>query len=274
MEHRLFSELIVKLNTRPDFVLAKMVDDIDIPYRNIKAVKKDINNLFLRMFSDFMSEYKRHSSDFMNFEVQYDSSMSMFVEFGQQYELTIKKVKKTCPNLLSPSAVSVENMVITDDFIVEMDRIHILMALVMGAAFRKTISYIENEVGIETLQSKMVYDQIFEFWTKYYKNDFCYLSRFEFDQSVRLEESEIELCLLKFFFNAYLKAFVDFNRYNEDESKVIEGVVNDTANYRWYVILGFWLVNRLEEKHVNILDMLFSDFKKVEDILDESINQM
>jgi hypothetical protein len=167
----------------------------------------------------------------------------------------------------------VEDMVITDGFIIEMDRMHILMALVMGATFRRTVSYIENEVGIEMLQSKIVYDQIFEFWTKYYKNDFCYLSRIELDQSVKIEESQIEFCLLRFFFNAYLKAFVDFDRYDENQSKTIQSVVNDTANYKWYVILGFWLVKRLEEKQVNILDMIFSDFKKVEDILEESLNQ-
>jgi hypothetical protein len=272
MDHKLFSELIAKLRIRPDLALAKMVDDINLPYRNIKAVKKDINNLFLRVFSDFMSEYEKYSGDFMNFEVQYDSSISMFVEFGQKYELTMKKVKKTCPNLLSPPSVSANDTVLTDDFMMEMDRTHILMALVMGATFRKTVSHIENEIGIETLQPKIVYDQIFEFWTKYYKNDFCYLSKMEFDYAVKAEESEIELCLLRFFFNAYLKAFVDFDRYEGDRLKIIQSIVSDTTNYKWYVIFGFWLVKRFEEMHVNILDVTSSDFKKVEEILEESFS--
>lgn len=272
MEHKLFSELIVKLNVRPDFNLAKMVDDIDMPFRNIKPIKKDINNLFLQVFSDFMLEYNQQTSEFKNFEVDFNSSMSMYVEFGEVYELTLKKVKKDCHGLLANQTVEFDDRILTQNFINEIDRLHILFSVVMGASMRKAISHIEKEIGIEMLQTKIIYDQIFEFWTKFYKSDFCYLSTTELQSPIKLEESEIELCLVKFFFNAYIKAFIDYERYDEGQLKVVKGIINDTKNYRWYVIFGFWLIKRFEEKHTNILDMIFSDYKKVDEILDEVLN--
>lgn len=272
MEHKLFSELIVKLNVRPDFTLAKMVDDIDMPFRNIKAVKRDINNTFMTAFSDFMSEYRDYSGDFKNYEIEAGSSMATLIEFGDMHELTFKKIKKNCPNLLSPKTVEFDDRVLTEDFIDELDRVHILMSIAMGASFRKAISHIEMEMGIETLQPKIIYDQIFEFWTKFYKNDFCYLSKMEIDSTMTIEESEIEMCLVKFFFNGYLKSFVELEKYSPEQLKVVEGIINDTLNYKWYVIFGFWLIRKLEEKQINVLDMIFSDYKKVHEILDESIN--
>ena len=81
MEHKLFSELIVKLPIKPDFFIAEKIDEIEIPFRNMKFVKKDINNLFLRIFNDFIKEYKEKTASYQNIEVMYDSSMSMFVFF-------------------------------------------------------------------------------------------------------------------------------------------------------------------------------------------------
>jgi hypothetical protein len=65
---------------------------------------------------------------------------------------------------------------------------------------------------------------------------------------------------------------VEPEKYSPEQLKVVEGIINDTLNYKWYVIFGFWLIRKLEEKQINVLDMIFSDYKKVHEILDESIN--
>lgn len=269
MEHKLFSELIVKLPIKPDFFIAEKIDEIEIPFRNMKFVKKDINNLFLRIFNDFIKEYKEKTASYQNIEVMYDSSMSMFVEMGRMYELNIKKKKSECTVPLSKGSFDFDDSILTEEFIDEIDRTHILMSLVIGASFRKTIMQIENDYGSDALQSKLVYDQILEFWTKYSKNDFCYLSDLELNDQITIEDKELELCLLRFFFNVFKYAYIDLNKYEGERLEVIKHVINDKSNYRWYMIFGFWLIKRFEEKQVNTLELFFSEYKKLKEIMEE-----
>jgi hypothetical protein len=269
MQHKFFSELIVGLPIRPDFTLASKIDDIDLPFSNMKFIKKDINNLFLKIFQDFMDEYKSKNESFKNFEILNDSTMSMLVKMGKTYELKLKKIKVECSLPINQINFDFDDRILTNDFIDEIDRMHLLMCLAVGASIRKTIHQIENESGIEVLQSKFVYDQIFEFWTKYAKRDFCYFGDIELDDTVNIEDREIELCMLKFFFNAFKYAYIDLEKFDAQQKTFILNTINDKSNFRWYVIFGFWLIKRFEENHVNTLDFLYSDYAKVKQIMEE-----
>lgn len=272
MEHKFFSELIIKLPVRPDFILAKKIDDIEFPFSNMKFVKRDINNLFFRIFQDFMDEYRLSCESFKNIEVLDNSSMSMLVNMGKVYELNMKKVKKECFISLTPKNFDFDDRILTMDFIEEIDRIHLLMSLTIGASLRKTIHQIEFESGTDALQSKFIYDQIFEFWTKYSKNDFCYFSDLDLEDEIKVEEKEIELCMLKFFYNTFKYAYVDLEKYDTEQKNFLKNTIDDKSNFRWYAIFGFWLIKKLEEKHINILDFLYSEYRKVKEIMDETLS--
>lgn len=272
MEHKLFSELIVRLPIKPDFILAKMLDELQFPFRNIKPVKKDVNNLFLKIFTDFVAESSEANKDFKNIEVESGSSVSTALDFGfLTYELELKKAKKVCPDLLGPPKVEFDDSVLTDEFMFELDRLHILMSVVVGASMRKAMKEMST-MGLEPLQSKIIFDQIFEFWTKYYKNDFCYLSRTDLVSPIKLEEKELELGLVRFFFNAFLNSIVQTSNYEGQRLKAAEALIWDTRNYKWYAIFGFWFVNRLEEKGVTLADLVLSDKERFDQVLDLTLN--
>lgn len=272
MEHKFFSELIVKLPVRPDFILAKKIDDIENPFSNMKFVKRDINNLFFRIFQDFMNEYNLKIQSFKNIEVLNNSSMSMLVNMGRVYELNMKKVKKECFVQIYPRNFDFDDRILTMEFIEEIDRIHLLMSLTVGASLRKTIHHIEFESGTDALQSKLIYDEIFGFWTKYAKNDFCYFSDIELQDEVKLEEKEIEHCMLNFFYNTFKYAYVDLEKYDSEQKNFLKNTIEDKSNFRWYVIFGFWLIRKFEEKHINTLDFLYSDYRKIKEIMDEALS--
>lgn len=272
MDYKLFSELIVKLPIKPDFKLAEKIDEIEIPFRNMKFVKRDIYNLFLRMFNEFMVEYKLSSGAYKNLEIMENSSVTMNVDMGKVYALTIKKLRNECLVSFKKDNVDFDDRILTPEFIDEIDRVHILMSMTIGSAFRKTIQQIEQDYGIEALQSKVVYEQILEFWTKFTKNDFCYLSETELVETIELRDRELEYCLLNFFFNAFKEIYIDYAKYDDEKSKVIRSIVADKSNYRWYSIFGFWLVKRFEDKKINPLDVLFSDYQEVKRIMEDLLS--
>ena len=130
------------------------------------------------------------------------------------------------------------------------------------------------------LNFRFVIDEIISFWTNNFKNDFCYLDFKDIEKDKIYNHMEIEYSIIQFYFNYYKNLLIDNQEYSTGQSSVLNRIVEDKLSYKWYLIFGITIWNRIREKFKNpseslkegLLRMKDLDYKFIEKILSDSMN--
>lgn len=255
-QYKLFSELIVKLPIKPDYEFVSKIDEITLPFRHCKAIKKDINNFFYNSFTEFMKGFKKVREKRKSDEIFLNTEVECNLDFkGQKHLVASKKIKRECPKIFEKKQMSFDDNILDDDFVNEMNRLMFLKCISFGQAIKKTQEQLKTLKELSMLDEFVLFEEIYFFWTKFYKHDFCYLLPVELRQErLKFEEKEIELGILRFYVNQYEKSNIDFSVFEGDKKRMLESVCGDTNNYRWFVIIGFWISqNKLDENRIEKL---------------------
>lgn len=91
---------------------------------------------------------------------------------------------------------------------------------------------------------------------------------------------EIEYSIIQFYFNYYKNLLIDNQEYSTGQSSVLNRIVEDKLSYKWYLIFGITIWNRIRENFKNpseslkegLLRMKDLDYKFIEKILSDSMN--
>lgn len=265
--------MIVKLPIKPDYHLVSKIDEISLPFQHCKAIKKDINNLFYRSFTDFMEKFKKAQKNRKPNEITIGTGINCELDFdGQLYSVKSKKVKRECSKIFEKKHPSFDDRILDDDFVNEINRYMFLKSISFGQAINMTQEKILSLEECSMLDEFVILEEVYFFWTSFYKHDFCYLLPFDVQKrDISFEEKEIELGLLRFYVNQYEKSNIDFDAFSGDKRVVLESVCSDTTNYRWFIIIGFWMAQqKLDESQIERLKSCLPD--EVEKELDKFLS--
>ncbi len=277
MSPKLFSELIITSKIKPDSIISKNIDELDFPLKHVKFIKKDINNLLFSEFTKLIDKYKSVQNQSGE---NLDSINNIELVFNNIfYKKTISKIRSN-PNvyLNKKENKNLNFDILTPQFMDEINKLYILFSLCFGASLHESIKYIETQES--RLQSKKVYQIVIDFWTNFFKNDFTYFLDFDYKYINASEEVELEHSIVKFHFNHYKSILLNLNDYTQDQKALIEDVVFDKQNFKWYVIFGFILFPKLLDKGVEPnedIDEFLKRFKKlnfdnIENFFDLALN--
>lgn len=273
-QHRFFSELIKKTPIRPDQEIVSRVDEIAFPFKHFKPIKKDVNNLFFKMFTDFMDTLKKKEKNRKSNAIDFGEDLRVKITIeGKEFSLHMIKTKKECGNIFENKQPNFDERILDDDFVNEINRVMILKSITIGQSLIQSIDQIEKNDDFSLLDSYRIYEEIFFFWTRYYKQDFCYLLPQDLKDEMQFNEKEIELCLLRFFVNLYESENINLSNFNSEQKIVLKSVSYDTTNYRWFLIFGFWLASVAMERQVDIAGLKELDYFEFEKRMDSLINQ-
>lgn len=130
------------------------------------------------------------------------------------------------------------------------------------------------------MNCKFIYDELLNFWTNNFKNDICYFNNKDYINDNIYEERELEYSIIQFFFNCYKSEIIDFSKYTGDQYRVLDRIVNDKTNFKWYVIFGTAIWDKIKDKFKNPDESVLEgmkrikrlDYKIIEKIFDDIIN--
>lgn len=262
--HLLFSELIMKSKLRPDMNLAKKIDEIDFPLKHIAFIKKDINNFMHDSFNQIIENHKNLIRTESDFFTEFGTITNLTMELdGNKFEIIASKNKKYCEPYATLNNLVFDKNVLTEDFIDIINKHYIYISLVCAISFDETLQFIESNKSNLNLNKKFIYGEIVSFWTNSFKDDFCY---FDIKIGNKFEEREIEYCIIQFYFNYYRKKLLDISKYKNDEWKVLNRIIEDKSNYKWYVIFGIAIWNKIKTKFKNPDESNLVGLKRFKDL--------
>jgi hypothetical protein len=282
IEPLLFSELIKKSKIKPDLIIANKIDEIDFPLKHINFIKRDINNLMFHSFNNIVEEQKNLSKNeqdlYNDFNTEYKLSIILL---DQEYNITLRKNKKDCQNnIFSNQKFHIDPAVLTDEFIDTINKYYILVSLTFALSIRETDLFIRQNKFKYNLNSRFLVDEIFGFWTNNFKADFCYFNEKDITNDIVIEEREIEYCLLQFYYNFFRKEILDISSFSGQQFKILDSIIKEKTNFKWYVIFGTTILEKIKDDITNKDESLFDGIKRLKEfnykfihkIIDDIIN--
>jgi len=278
MNHLIFSELIKNSRVKPDYFITNKIDEIDFPLKHINFIKVDLNNLMFNSFNEIVQKQKDIISKEQDVVTDFNSTFNFSIDVGKEiFEIKTIKNKKECPQYLFLEKINFDDVVLTDDFIDLVNKHYVIISLVCAISFDEAYNFIVNNKDKIQLNQKFIYDELLSFWTNNFKNDFCY---FNFKEDLVFEEREIEYCLIQFYFNYYRKMLLDISQYSGDEHKILKRLIEDKSSYKWYVMFGFAIWQKIKNKFKNEDDTIYEginrfknlNYKIFHKIFDDMIN--
>jgi hypothetical protein len=283
IEHLLFTELVKKNKVKPDLIIANKIDEIDFPLKHINFIKKDINNLMFHSFNEIVELQKnlsKNETDLYNdFNTEYKIKINIS---NQEYDITLRKNKKDCQNnIYSNQKNFIDPAILTDDFIDTINKYYILVSLTFGLSLYETNLFIQQNKHKYNLNSRFIIDEIFSFWTNNFKSDFCYFNEKDLGTDTVFEERQIEYCLIQFYYNFFSKEILDISFLSSDQFKIVNSLLKEKTNFKWYVIFGTTILEKIKNEIKNRDESIFDGIKKLKDfnykmihkIIDDIINQ-
>jgi len=248
----LFSELLKNSKVKPDFFISQKIDEIDFPLKHIKFLKTNINEFMFDSFNKVVETKKQLSLTEEDIYNEFGTEKTIEIEFNnKKYNLLVKKNKKECPAFKYEPLLKFDNRTLTNEFIDEINKHYILISLVCAISFDESFRFIKENKNIYNINCRFIYDELLNFWTNSFKNDFCYFNYKDFSNNNIFEEREIEYSILQFFFNCYKSEIIDLSTYAGEQHKILDRIVNDKANFKWYVIFGFAIWDKIKDKFKN-----------------------
>lgn len=281
MEHKLFSDLIKNSRVKPDFFIVKKIDELDFPLKHIDSIKKNINVLMYESFSGLVDIQKKIIDSSLDIENPFGSEKKFTIELdGVYFEVNAIKNKKECPAIKSLLNVDFDDRILDKDFIDKINKRYILFSLVFAISFEESLKYMKSNSENYNLNFRFVIDEIISFWTNNFKNDFCYLDFKDIEKDKIYNHMEIEYSIIQFYFNYYKNLLIDDKEYSIEQSSVLNRIIEDKLNYKWYLVFGITIWNRIREKFKNpneslkegLLRLKDLDYKFIEKILSDSMN--
>lgn len=275
----LFSELLIKSKIKPDMNLVKKIDEIDFPLKHVSFIKKDINNFMFHSFNELIKKQIDLRQNVSDTFTELNTNLKLTIQLdGKNYDISIKKIKKECPPYQKLNHLVFDDRILTDDFINTINKYYVYVSLVCAIAFDEAIDFISSDKHNFELNKRIVFDEMLTFWTNGFKDDFCYLS---INQDYDFSDREIEFCLIQFYFNEYKKSILDLSEFKGDEWKVLNRIIEDKENYKWYVIFGYSIWQKIKNKFKNpdesnitgLLRFKDLDYKVFNKIFDDMVNQ-
>lgn len=249
MKHQLFSDLIKNSKVKPDSFITKKIDELDFPLKHIDSLKKNINFTMYESFIGLVEIQKKVINNEPDIENPYDSEKNLKIELDNEiFEIKARKNKKECPPFKYLLSLDFDDSILTDEFIGEINKRYVLFSLVFAISFEESFKYIRSN---SDLNSRLLINEIISFWTNNFKNDFCYLDLKEIEKDNLYSEREIEYCVMQFYFNYYKKLIIDDQQYSGDHLKVLNRIIEDKSSYKWYLICGITIWNKIREKFKN-----------------------
>jgi hypothetical protein len=277
----LFSELLKNSKTKPDFFISQKIDEIDFPLKHIRFIKTNINEFMFDSFNKIVETKKQLSLSEEDIYNELGTEKTIVIEFkNQKYNLLIKKNKKDCHPFKYESLLKFDNRVLTNEFIDEINKYYILISLVCAISLDESYKFIKENKSIYNINCRFIYDELLNFWTNSFKTDFCYFSNKDFSNDNVFEEREIEYSIIQFFFNCYKSELIDLSGYSGDNYRILDRIVNDKANFKWYVIFGFAIWDKIKDRFKNpdesnlegMLRIKKLDYTVIENIFNDLIN--
>lgn len=281
MELFLFSDLIKKNKIKPDYFIVEKIDELDFPLKHIGFLKKNINHFMYDSFSKLNEQHKniiKIENDLYNefntfYKIQIDIENNQFV-------IDAHKNKKECFTTRSNKIENLDSNIFDDHFIDEINKLYILISLTIALSLKESLNFITKNRSIYNLNSKFIYDEILGFWTNNFKNDFCYFDSKDLKSDLKFEHKEIEHCIIHFYFNFYKNIIINIDNFSDQKYLVLDSIINDKNNYKWYVIFGNAILEKIENKINNfdesllqgLLKLKMFDYKKLNKILDGLVN--
>lgn len=274
MEHLLFSELIKNQKVKPDFFITKKIDEIDFPLKHVDSLKKNINFLMYESFTALVEIQKIIINSEVDIEIPYGTEKEFTIVLDDQvFQIKAIKNKKECPPFKFLFNLEFDDSILTKEFIGEINKRYVLFSLVFAVSFEESLKFIKTNPD---LNSRFLINEIISFWTNNFKNDFCYLNLTEIEKDNVYNEREIEFCIMQFYFNYYKNLIIDDSKYSGDQLKVLNRIVEDKSSYKWYLICGIAIWNKIREKFKNNNESLREGllrFKEIDyDFMDKMLN--
>lgn len=281
MQPKLFSELIVRLKIKPDPTISKKIDEIDFPLKHIKIIKKDINNFLYESFSNQIKKYQDSTKNEKDLFNDIDSSKKINLEIdGICHELILKKIKKECNLFEKKEMPKFESSILTDEFIDEINKFYILISLVFGITLDESLKFIKQNKDNLNLNYRFIHEETINFWTNFYKNDFCYFDEIVLDQysEVTLSQTQIEFSIVQFYFNFYKKNIIDMSYLKGIEYEIINSLITDKFSYKWFVIFGTSIWDKIKHKFKNDQETILQSTNRIKNanykFLDKFMNDL
>ncbi len=277
----LFSDLIKNSKIKPDLFITQKIDEIDFPLKHISFIKTNINEFMFDSFSRVVQTNKDISLNENDIYNEFGTEKKVIIDFNRnQYNLLIKKNKKECPPFKFEPLLNFSNKILTDEFIDEINKHYILISLVCAISLDESFKFIKENKETYNLNCKFIYDELLNFWTNNFKNDICYFNNKDYINDNIYEERELEYSIIQFFFNCYKSEIIDFSKYTGDQYRVLDRIVNDKTNFKWYVIFGTAIWDKIKDKFKNPDESVLEgmkrikrlDYKIIEKIFDDIIN--
>jgi hypothetical protein len=252
MEHKLFSDLIKNSRVKPDFFIVKKIDELDFPLKHIDSIKKNINMLLYESFSSLVDIQKKIIDSSLDIENPFGSEKKFTIELdGVYFEINAIKNKKECPTIKPLLNFDFDDRILDKDFIDKINKRYILFSLVFAISFEESLKYMKSNSENYNLNFRFVIDEIISFWTNNFKNDFSYLDFKDIKKDKIYNHMEIEYSIIQFYFNYYKNLLIDNKEYSTEQSSVLNRIVEDKLSYKWYLIFGITIWNKIRENFKN-----------------------
>jgi hypothetical protein len=264
----LFSELIKRNRIKPDAIIVQKIDEIDFPLKHIKFIKKDINNLIFNSFTNIVERQKKLANNEQDLYNNFNTEYNIQIELNSnKFEILVKKNKKDCiNNVFQREKISFDENVLTDDFIEIINKYYILTSLTIALSLYETDLFIQKNKLQYNLNSRFIADEILSFWSNSFKTDFCYFNPKDVYTDKIFEEREIEYCLLQFYYNFFKKELLDISFLDLEKFNVINSIINDKSNTKWYVIFGTTILDKINDNFKNKDETIFDGLKRIKEL--------
>jgi hypothetical protein len=264
----LFSELIKRNRIKPDAIIVQKIDEIDFPLKHIKFIKKDINNLMFNSFTNIVERQKKLANNEQDLYNNFNTEYNIQIELNSnKFEILVKKNKKDCiNNVFQREKISFDENVLTDDFIEIINKYYILTSLTIALSLYETDLFIQKNKLQYNLNSRFIADEILSFWSNSFKTDFCYFNPKDVYTDKIFEEREIEYCLLQFYYNFFKKELLDISFLDLEKFNVINSIINDKSNTKWYVIFGTTILDKINDNFKNKDETIFDGLKRIKEL--------
>lgn len=284
MQWLLFSELIKnsKSKTKPDVFISNKIDEIDFPLKHISFIKKNINEFLFESFNNVVDFQKRTQTEQEDLYNDFGTEKTIEIPFGEQkIEINFKKNKKECNLLKYEPHLDFDNKILTDEFINEINKYYILISLTFAVSLDHSFNFIKQNKEKYNINCRFVSNEILSFWINNFKRDFCYFNEIDLNETKVIEEREIEFGIIQVFFNYYKKQIFDTSEYTGIQHKILDRIINDKSNYKWYIIFGVAIWDKIKDKFKNSNESAIDgihrikklNLKIIDNIFDELINQ-